>query len=72
MGEGNIRANELSDFGSELEEDVFPTTSVLRSKDFGFLFVHLQIFSEDRFARKDPSPAPVPPLSDGGAGEISE
>ena len=72
LGEANIGANELSDFRSELEEDVSPATSVLRSEDFGLLFVHLEIRGEDRLAREDPSPAPVPPLSDRATGEISD
>lgn len=72
MREANIGADELSDFRSELEEDVSPTTSVLRSEDFGFFFVHFEILGEDGFAREDPSPAPLPPLSDGAAGEISD
>ena len=71
LRKANIGANEFPDFGSELEEDVSPASSVLRSKDFGFLFVHLQIHSEDRFARENPGPAPIPPLTDGASSEIS-
>lgn len=72
LGEADVGADELSEFGPELEEDVSPATSVLRSEDFGFLLVHLEILGEDRFAGEDPGPAPIPPLPDGAAGVISD
>lgn len=47
---------------SDLVEDVSPATFVARSENGGFLFAHLQIWSEGRFSGEDPSQSPLPPL----------
>ena len=63
---GLIRADELPDLGSELVQDVSQATFVLATENGTFFVVHLQILCEHWFSGKDPSPATIPPVPDGG------
>ena len=68
-----IRSSEdcFGDLGLELVEDVEPAASVLGPQGLGLLLVHLQILSEDRLLRQDPSQTPTPPGLDGVAGVLA-
>ncbi|KAL6963576.1 hypothetical protein U1Q18_034587 [Sarracenia purpurea var. burkii] len=66
-----ISAEELSELGPDLVEDMSPATLVLAAKNGGLFFVHLQICGESWLSGKHPGAAPVPPFPKGTAGVVA-
>lgn len=65
------RSDESSDLRAHLIDNMSQSASVVGAEELRFLVVHFEIRHKDWLPGEDPSPAPVPPFPDRGAGIVT-
>lgn len=65
------RSYEFSDLRAHLIDNMSQSALVVGTEELGFLVVHFEIHSKYWLPGEDPSPGPVPPFPDGGAGIVA-